>query len=874
MRIGVLYFVGVMSFATVLNAQEEKVVFQLHEQQQYLMMALSVALVLLVLAFFFVLRLRKTVAVQANRLNQINANLQEKIEESKKIQQELIAQNRINQRRVQMMKCLLDLEKLTSERQIEQGVFFQQVVHLIASIWEPTELSWVQISCEDGRIYKTTSFQPTAPVLQTAIMVAGNPFAELRIGLLSIKTESEEDAFYQENKDLFETLSLKIGNFLEHRQIEEELTIKTEDLETHQAELEIQNEELRTIQEELELSRNRYSDLFNFAPVGYFILDENGYVENVNMTGATLLQVERNRLLHQPMAKYVGEESLEAFLLYLRRVFKKRSQQVCELFLNLPEKGFVNVELQGIAIETQPEEKQFCRVAMIDMTERKRMQENLIVKDKAIESSINAIVLADLEGKISFVNPAFLKMWNYHSRYEVEGKSLFLFWKNQAQGKMIIQKVLNKEHWVGETLAQRKDRSEFPAQLSASLIKDESGHAFRIFASFLDMTEGKELQKQLRQSQKMEAMGVLSGGIAHEFNNILAAILGYTGLLMEDVPKVEQQQQHFLLQIHTAGLRAKQLVKQILAFTRTEKQQQISFDLGPLVKEALVMIRATLPTTIQIQTDIDLTCRPIQGDPSQLHQVLLNLFTNAFHAMEEQENGILQIHLKEIFISKKQYPVPKMKEGDYVQLVVQDNGCGISEQIKESIFDPFFTTKEVGKGTGLGLSVVHGIVNTHQGHITVDSTVGEGTTFTLLFPVTTTETLGNVPEKRVNGKGSEHILIVDDEEILTTFYKAALERNGYEVTAMNESSVALATFRKNPKQFDLVLTDQTMPHMTGKVMSEEMKHIRPDIPIVLITGGVDEQLERQIMDIGVQEFLRKPIEADMLTSTIRRVLDN
>ncbi|MBF0288577.1 MAG: response regulator [SAR324 cluster bacterium] len=396
-----------------------------------------------------------------------------------------------------------------------------------------------------------------------------------------------------------------------------------------------------------------------------------------------------------------------------------------------------------------------------------------------------------------------------------------------------------------------------------------------------DITQRKEaeaesfrLETQLRQSQKMEAVGVLAGGIAHEFNNILYAILGYTEMHLDELPELTlEEQKEYLANVFSAGKRAKKLVQQILTFSRAELEKTTVINMAPLIKEALQLLRATLPATIEIQQDIDFNCRPILAEATQIHQVIMNLCTNARQAMIK-DRGILMVSLKEVTLTRNDLPHAHMKEGDYLCLIVKDTGSGIPSDIMERIFDPFFTTKEVGKGTGLGLSVVHKIVENHKGSISIKSPPGEGTTFTLFFPLVDEP----VAEKRTVTKhvaphGKEHILVVEDEEVLCRFYEAALKRYGYQVSVFNESTGALEAFLSTPEKYDLVITDQAMPVLTGEQLSKRFLALRPDLPIILITGYSEIFSEEQAENIGIREYIIKPVAIKELQQVVRTLLD-
>ncbi len=385
-------------------------------------------------------------------------------------------------------------------------------------------------------------------------------------------------------------------------------------------------------------------------------------------------------------------------------------------------------------------------------------------------------------------------------------------------------------------------------------------------------TENRQLEEQLRHSQRMEAIGTLAGGIAHDFNNILGIIVAYVQLALLDT--AEKTKIHrYLREIFQASIRATDLVKQILTFSRQSNQERLPLLIKPIADEALKMMRASLPTTIEIRHNFKSGLTPVLSDPTQIHQVLMNLCTNAGHAMEEH-GGVLEVSLDEVVWAAGSPELPvDMQPGRYQILTVRDTGHGMDDSVRERIFDPYFTTKEPGKGTGLGLSVVHGIVRSHDGKIRCTSEPGKGTTFEIFFP-----TIEEEPQEVVRAtdsipQGNERILFVDDEVALADIGMQMLQSLGYKVVSRTSSSEALETFRRRPDEFDLIVTDNTMPNMTGVELAKRVKRIRPDMPIILCTGFSERILEEKIKAIGITGFLMKPIIRGDIAKVIRQVLE-
>ena len=409
-----------------------------------------------------------------------------------------------------------------------------------------------------------------------------------------------------------------------------------------------------------------------------------------------------------------------------------------------------------------------------------------------------------------------------------------------------------------------------------STSKNEIGKlakAFKQMAGALVKREAekKELEQHLWQTQKMEAIGTLAGGIAHDFNNILGIIGGYAELaLIEAVEGTRGEK--CLKEVMRACGRARDLVQQILTFSRQGGKERKPLQLSLTVKEVMKMLRATLPTTIAIRYDVSKNLPAVLADPIQIHQVVMNLCTNAFHAMQEK-GGTLEVDLSEAVIDRE-HGISRvdLPSGKYQKLTIKDTGHGMSPEVMERMFDPFFTTKGLGKGTGLGLSVVHGIINNHEGAITVSSKVGEGTVFEVYFP-SLEEVARDFDVSFVEPPtGTERILLVDDEEAIVSMGRQMLETLGYQVSARTSSVEALAAFRAQPDKFDLVITDMTMPTYTGVDLAREMLAIRQDIPIILCTGFSENIQEDKAKEIGIREFVMKPVARHEIAQIIRKVL--
>jgi len=388
-----------------------------------------------------------------------------------------------------------------------------------------------------------------------------------------------------------------------------------------------------------------------------------------------------------------------------------------------------------------------------------------------------------------------------------------------------------------------------------------------------EIQERKIAEKKLLQSQKMQAIGTLAGGIAHDFNNILTAIIGYSELGLFKKKMDDAKTRISFEQIHQAGERARDLVKQILTFSRQEEEKQSPVNLGLIIKETLKLMRATVPTNIEIKSRMKVKSDLILANPTQIHQVLMNLCTNAAHAMRGN-TGTLSVTLKDTVIPKADFtsgiPLP---EGPYLDLEVSDTGVGMAPAVMERIFDPFFTTKDPGEGTGMGLSVVHGIVESHGGAITVNAQPEKGSTFHIYLPVLDeNKKIESIAHCELP-KGREHILFVDDEQSLVDVAREMLEELGYAVVTEISAIEAFKTFCENPKKFDLVITDKSMPGMTGFDLAEELLRIRPNLPIILCTGFSDKADAEKARSVGLKKTVVKPLVIREMAEIIRNVLD-
>jgi PAS domain S-box-containing protein len=515
-----------------------------------------------------------------------------------------------------------------------------------------------------------------------------------------------------------------------------------------------------------------------------------------------------------------------------------------------------------------------------DITEQKRAQEEMIWKtaflEAQVDSSLDGILVVDDRAVRIQQNQRLFQLFKVPENIagDVDDAKLYAHVasqaKNQKQFAERVAYLYAHRDEIGRDEIELKDGTVLDRY--SAPVRDKAGKYYGRIWSFREITEQRKLEGQLRQAQKMEAIGTLAGGIAHDFNNILAVIMGYTELLQMSLGEDPEHAGH-LTAVAEAGVRAKGLVRQILTFSRQEQTEREVMHLDRVVAEAMKFLRSTIPTTIAIHVDLDAKAPAVLADATQVHQIVMNLGTNAWHAMRDRA-GRLDVKLKAFDVDQDLAAhMSQLHVGRYTRISVTDTGKGMNEATLSRIFEPFFTTKAVGEGTGLGLSVVHGIMQSHDGAITVYSKPGEGTTFHLYFPAhASEETSGEAKETAVpRGKG-ERVLYVDDEVPLAMLGKKILERLGYAVETRTNVLEALELVRGAPERFDIVVTDQTMPGMAGVDLAREISHIRAGLPIILTTGYMGQLKVDQLRSYGIREILPKPPTFHSLGSLVHHVL--
>jgi PAS domain S-box-containing protein len=628
----------------------------------------------------------------------------------------------------------------------------------------------------------------------------------------------------------------------------------------------------------LKKSAEEWANTFESVPDGIFLLDREYRILRINRSAQELIGKDASyamgrrcyELMHgteSPIESCPNQETLSSGQMVSREI-----QDASGRFLKIITTPLHDKE--GSIIGTTHITRDITKRKMVEETLRKTKD----MLQALIQSAPVAIDMVDCEGKVLMWNPAAERIFGW-SAEEVIGKVHPMVSDGVHKDHPGLIKATFDGGIVNSAAAQlkRKDGSLINVSLSAAPVYDGPDKVFGVMEILVDMTEKiraeqeqKRLEAQLRQSHKMEAIGTLAGGIAHDFNNILSAILGYSELTLQQMPEGTRLRRN-VEQVLQAGIRARDLVKQILAFSRQAETEKKVLQLSPVIKEAVALLRASLPATIQIKEDLQEDKSLVLADATQIHQIVMNLCTNAAHAMSEK-GGVLEIALCRIDADAA--PHPELEPGAYVRLTVRDTGHGMTQETMGRIFDPYFTTKHVGVGgTGLGLAVVRGIVKSYRGAVGVESEPGVGSSFDVFLPVVDEELSTQSPLPEDHQRGSAHILFVDDEATLVDVGRQLLEYLGYTVTARTSSIEALEAFGADPQRFDLVITDTTMPNMSGVELASEIRRLRADIPIILCTGFSEMVTPEKARAMGIQKLMMKPLAVTDMAETIRSVLD-
>ena len=527
-----------------------------------------------------------------------------------------------------------------------------------------------------------------------------------------------------------------------------------------------------------------------------------------------------------------------------------------------------NLQRLGPIIERELRDTSNRQRARADQNELRLLQ-------LAVRQVPDSLVITDPEGTILYVNPSMEAVSGY-SRDELVGETPRLFKSGRHEAAFyehLWVSLLRGEVWRGTFVNRRKDGQFWESQAVVAPVLNDAGLPLYFVLTSRDVSHERELQARLEQAQRLEAIGVLTGGIAHDFNNILMPIMGNAELGLERSKDLPQIQHHFEV-IQKSALRASDLIQQILAFSRKQEVLTRPVDLALLLKESLKLMRATVPSSILFDLHLDPAGAHVLADPTQLHQVILNLCTNAAQSMYGLA-GTLRVEMKAVETAEDLPCVMggALPPGRYQCLIIADSGCGIPPELLDQIFFPFFTTKKQGQGTGLGLSIVHGLVQQMGGGLQVTSTPGQGTAFCIYLPTTDQEERRALPAPIAVPIRHDRLLVVDDEPAILDVLEAGLARLGFQVTRFEDPALALETFRQTPMAFDLLVSDLTMPHMTGLDLAEEVGLIRPGFPVLLMTGQPARLNAERAEQLGIRATVRKPSTPNMVALVIEKVLD-
>jgi PAS domain S-box-containing protein len=652
----------------------------------------------------------------------------------------------------------------------------------------------------------------------------------------------------------------------------------------------------RKAENELRDAHRQLFDIIEFLPDATFVIDQEGRVVAWNRAMEKMTDVHKDAVLGKDNYEYslafYGKRSpmlIDAVSGDASKTsghydyVEKHGDILCaEASLTMSHSGkYANLWATASPLLDQEGNYVGAIESIRDISEHKTAQQRLSDKNVLLENILNNVphyvFWKDRDSVYQGCNLNFAEVAGVDSPEDIVGKTDFdLAWEKEEAVfyRQCDQDVMESGELLLDIEEPQLQADGKNAILLTSKVplRNSVGEVVGILGIYADITEQRELEEQLRQSQRIEAVGTLAGGIAHDFNNILTAVIGYTEFSMAELPAGSQSKPP-LNEVLKAAHRAKDLVHQILMFCQKVEKERSPIYIDPIIKEVFVLLRATIPTTIELCQEINEDTGSVLADPTQIHQVIMNLGTNAYHAMQEH-GGTLKVTLGNLDVDAElAASSPKLHEGAYVRLTLSDTGHGMEPDILEHIFEPYFTTKKTGEGSGLGLSVVHGIIMGHGGAITVKSAPGEGTSFTVYLPRLFDEETRVITEQKNLPKGNERILFVDDEEVLVRLGQKNLESLGYTVTTATNGIDAFELFQANPQAFDLIFTDQTMPMLTGIQLSEMILNVRPDIPIILCTGFSATTSVETARAAGIKRFILKPLTKRDVALIVRKVLD-
>ncbi len=676
-----------------------------------------------------------------------------------------------------------------------------------------------------------------------------------------------------------------IRDISERKDAENQLKRKTNEYEQLAIEYQTQNQQLKeshmsmqSVYNELQESEEKFRNFLEQTSEGVSIVNQVGDIIEWNRAAESIYEMSKNEVIGK---KYW--EIQHALSLKEDRTEEKRKmlQITFEKFINTHQSPFFNKHLE-FEIETKSGRKWiqsitspitvgeyfFLGSTARDISERKASEEELRRLARVTEQLTEMVVITDTEFVVQYVNKAYEKITGYSDEQSLNKMLSFV-----EEDDAFRDEIANQMEWTGQIEARKKNGMNYILSISVTTLKNELGNAISYVLVGNDITQQKKIDERLRQSQKLEAMGTLAGGIAHDFNNLLTPIQGYS-ILLEDELKNNDQAYNDLQQIKTAANRAKNLVSQILTFGRKVDAVNQDFELQKILQEAAVLVKYTKPSDVVMEMDLPEETIVINGNASQMHQVVINVMNNAFHAMEKG-GGKLEVSLKFVLLDDEFFHShPRLdKDNDYVRLSFRDSGEGITKDNIDRIFEPFFTTKEKSKGTGLGLSIVHSIISSHGGDISVYSELGVGTAIHIYLPgkLIANKNMGDITERAAAGN-HENILVLDDEEAVLTYTSRVLNNLNYNVIPFSDPKKALEFIRESSHSVDLIITDFSMPAMSGSEFSRQVKLIHKDLPVILMTGLILSKEEESGKMVFADLFIRKPFTQLEISKSIAKAL--
>ena len=645
------------------------------------------------------------------------------------------------------------------------------------------------------------------------------------------------------------------------------------ELRVHQIELEMQNEELRAAREALDLSHARYLDLYDFAPVGYITLSEQGLILEANLTAATLLGEPRGNMIKRPISGFILKEDQDIYYRHRKILFESGEPQKCELQMVKKDGLTFWAGLEATAVEG-PDGVPACRVVLTDITGRKQAEKKNLFKENIIRSSACAIATCDLQGNMTYGNPFFQKLWGFDTPEEFIGNPFQKFWLPEDQYETIMKTIQSKRTWAGELKGIRKDGNLFDVHVSAAAVLDDTGTPMALTFTSVDITERKWAEAKFQQLQKVESLSRLAGAIAHHFNNQLQVVIGSLEITMDDLPKASEAKKNIVRAMKTAQKIA-EMSRQMRVYLGQTSGKHEPIDLIEALRQSLSLLQAAIPKGIPLNVDFPGSGPVIRAQKGRIDEILTHLITNAWESISGNQGAI---RLAVRTVSQDHIPALRRFPTDWQPqciphacIEVSDTGCGIPNEDIGKLFDPFFTTNSTGRG--MGLPVVMGIVKAHGGCMTVDSQPGQGSVFRIYLPISTEITTLEqektaVPARKIKYAGT--VLLIEDEETVRDMAKIMLTRFGYTVIEARDGVEAVEIFQERQNEICCVLSDLTMPRMNGWETLAALRRMRVDVPVILTSGH-----EKDVVMAGnhpelPQVFLYKPYSMSALKEALAK----